>query len=591
LRVLLEAKASPLLRRADGETALSLACSDGDAGRVALLLEHRAEVGSQAADKNSVLIPTVAAGQRAIVDLLVRSASREVLDSCDSKGMTALHTAAKLNMPEMMDILLDAGADPNSATATLRETPLMLCDTVVTARRLLAKGADPSLRDNHRADALMRACRRGRRDMVELLVEHRADVTAVDASRSTALIIACQNSFDLVPVLLRGGAASTEWINVENMYRESALTLAVKNNNVPAVQALVQAGANVNTAAYDGESLLRRARSIDVVRILLNAGAKDTMLRTNRSGENGTALTKACGSRNNLPLVKLLLEHKSNVNATSCYGTPLIIAAQRGDMPLLKYLLAYKPRPRLGARSMIGRTALGHAASSDCVPAVRALLEAKANPRMVDNAKNTPVMLTGSRRCIRLLIEAAPDTVNMVNDIGDTAIQNCFRQTDMNTFKVVKEILSCSRRCGVTPSLDAPAQNLTSPLEKALHTTNLKVVKLLLAHGAKLRAKSVLTLLKRAKRREGKDAQISACLDAVLRHALAVGHAVLPAVPTIAPAAAPTAVPTAVAATAPHAAPSEGAAAATPGMPHAVVRRHDEEDEEEEPVRKRRRRQ
>jgi hypothetical protein len=188
-----------------------------------------------------------------------------------------------------------------------------------------------------------------------------------------------------------------------------------------------------------------------------------------------------------------------------------------------------------------------------------------------------------------MLIEAAPDAVNMVNHIGDTAILCRFRKKEKHYEEILREILSCSLRCGVTVKLDTPGFRISTPIDEALFLANTDLATLLLAHGAKLQNNSVLTMLSRIKNRKDADINISACLNAVLQHALERGSAVLPAAPIRRPAVAPAAAPAAAPGAVSHVLPREKPAAVQQVM--ATEEKEAEEEEEEEPVRKRRRRQ
>lgn len=141
LKVLLRAKADPN-QMADsgvhgvgfiqvGAYPLHLAAKRSHLGTLDILLEARADV--DAADQNgrTGLMVAVASGQRPAVEwLLSRSASMEL---ASHYGYTALHYAAQLPRPRMVEILLRAGAAPNPVDRE-DQTPLHIALTAVLRR-------------------------------------------------------------------------------------------------------------------------------------------------------------------------------------------------------------------------------------------------------------------------------------------------------------------------------------------------------------------------------------------------------------------------------------------------------------------------
>lgn len=94
-----------------GRTALYLACCWDRRDVVALLLQRRA---NPTVAINEGVLPLMAAagrGQAEVVRLLIREDGVD-LDACDCWGQTALHWPALHGHPLVVNILLEAGADP-----------------------------------------------------------------------------------------------------------------------------------------------------------------------------------------------------------------------------------------------------------------------------------------------------------------------------------------------------------------------------------------------------------------------------------------------------------------------------------------------
>ena len=114
--------------RPDGTTRLMAAAHAGDDARIALLLDHGAEI-----------------------------------DAKDDQGYTALMFAANSGRDQAVRLLLSRGADPN-ATDLQRSTPLMFAaqhDHINIVRQLLDSGADPNARGDHGLTALGFALQNG----------------------------------------------------------------------------------------------------------------------------------------------------------------------------------------------------------------------------------------------------------------------------------------------------------------------------------------------------------------------------------------------------------------------------------------------
>jgi ankyrin repeat protein len=330
-------------------------------------------------------------------------------------------------------------------------------------------------------------------------------------------MIACSgpHSDVIVPVLLRARVASTKWLNTEDNAGYTALLLAVTSGKTLAVQSLVQAGADVNKMPKVGQtplSLAANRRTVDIARILLSAGTMDT-------GHCETALIDAC-SRGNLPMVELLLEFKSDINANSEHISPLLAAVSGGHLDVVKVLLAADPPALVNARSTYGTTSLIRA--SDNMPMfVKVLLAAGADPLQTDNFGKTALMRTRDPACIKLLVEACPEVVNVVDEQGKTVVHSwCCSHKDI---MLVKQLFATSESCGVVVDVNKRDYKGNSALDDALNATNHDAVSLLLAHGAIMDDMTIVRALDRDYRSMSSDAKINACLRTMLAHALDTG--------------------------------------------------------------------
>jgi ankyrin repeat protein len=111
-------------------------------------------------------------------------------------GSTALHVACRNNKVDVIRVLLENGADPNSVDdfgqTPLIELMLMENDGNVSAaiELLLEHGADINAKDDEDTTALMYACLSKNKNAVDVLLENRADIHLRDNTGKTALQIA-----------------------------------------------------------------------------------------------------------------------------------------------------------------------------------------------------------------------------------------------------------------------------------------------------------------------------------------------------------------------------------------------------------------
>ncbi|XP_034722215.1 ankyrin repeat and SOCS box protein 2-like, partial [Etheostoma cragini] len=170
-------------RAADGATSLYEATKNGHGEIVELLLSQNADANVPG---KTGLLPLHIAAQRGsdtLVSLLLPVTSRAAVRR---SGISPLHLAAERNRDDVLEQLIMEGFDVNAQLSAeraalyedRRRSVLYFAvanDNEHAARRLLGAGADPD-RDVFRP--LMVAARMGSVAMVELLVQHGADINA-----------------------------------------------------------------------------------------------------------------------------------------------------------------------------------------------------------------------------------------------------------------------------------------------------------------------------------------------------------------------------------------------------------------------------
>ena len=278
-----------------GFTPLLFAARHGDVDAARLLLDGGADVDDTAPDGASALVVATFGGHRAFAQFLLDRAANP---NAAGAGYTALHAAVLTGDVEVVKALLDGGARPNAqvtqATRVTRNgqvlminelllgaTPFALAAkaTEVEIMRTLADaGADARLPLKNGWTPLMLAAGAGwrygvwdRRDRVlphmlatqaelvdeertlaavELAVELRANVNAVDEDGSTALHYVADKGFDRVVAFLAEHDAD---LNATNGRGQTPLAIVVRarTGNIEAAPATAELLRELGAAESD----------------------------------------------------------------------------------------------------------------------------------------------------------------------------------------------------------------------------------------------------------------------------------------------------------------------------------------------------
>jgi uncharacterized protein len=146
---------------------------------------------------------------------------------------------------------------------------------------------------------------------------------------------------------------------------------AARNADPDAVRALLQKGANVNTAEADGTTALHWASHRDDVAsadLLIRAGAK-----VNAANDLGATPLWTASLNGSAAMVRRLLEAGANPNAALLLGeTPVMVASRSGNPDVVEQLLA--KGANVNARGARGQTALMWAVAQRHPDVVKVLL-------------------------------------------------------------------------------------------------------------------------------------------------------------------------------------------------------------------------
>jgi uncharacterized protein len=281
------------------------------------------------------------------------------MDVNQSEEYTALSQAAEMGRADMVRALLQAGADPSFGGICVPLCRAVCSEKVEVVRLLLDAKADVDTQEEDGSTALMQAAGMGDLEMVKMLVAAGADPKVQDEDvQWGGLAKPCPHCGTVFAAVVRerecpqcrrrfkaqeafGSNLNDLPLFVSWSNRFVPLMAAARVGDATIAALLIDAGADVNrgkegitplmTACYFGHA--------DVARVLMERGAdvKREAKTPDRLKQKRSAVGIAAG-RHNVELVKLLWE--AGAPAKDKKPTLLVDAARRGDVPLIRRLIA-----------------------------------------------------------------------------------------------------------------------------------------------------------------------------------------------------------------------------------------------------------
>ncbi|OGT81381.1 MAG: hypothetical protein A3J35_03455 [Gammaproteobacteria bacterium RIFCSPLOWO2_02_FULL_52_10] len=276
-------------------------------------------------------------------------------------GATALHWAAYRGEPDTVRILLDAGADTSAANRA-GVTPLILAaenGNTASIRLLINAGVDPNERFRNGETPLMMAVRTGNTEVIEVLLEHGADVNATETLRGTTALMwaAAYSNPEALELLIRYGADVSKKSGTIKPGRRPYLAPTAKERIDEYRLGFGQGGISIpvdlNRSVPVVEKKLSdlpaevRQRELSSTDVALDDPEQGSDRRGNDPWGGLTALVFAA-RENDSESVKILLASGADVNQVTEYGwSPLLTATQNRFYQLGKLLLENKADPNI----------------------------------------------------------------------------------------------------------------------------------------------------------------------------------------------------------------------------------------------------
>jgi len=308
---------------------------------------------------NSPVADAAMQADKAAVRALIQQKADVNLAQAD--GATAIQWAAYRNDLEIADLLIAAGADvkkPNHDGSTALRLA-SINGSAPMIQRLLKAGADANEVSPNGETPLMFAARNGNPEAVKLLLDQKADVNAKEKLRGTTPLMwaAEQSHPEAIRLLLSSGAdyKAASGFDTKGGRAYLAPTVRQRAESAQAAGGFGGQGKQGKQGRGAGRGQAKQAKAADgtateedVVAAADAAAAEFSFGRTRDTDGGGITPLVFATRQNCLECVKELLEAGADVNQVTHYGwTPLLTATQNRHYKLAAYLLDHGANPNL----------------------------------------------------------------------------------------------------------------------------------------------------------------------------------------------------------------------------------------------------
>lgn len=414
----------------NGGSALIEACTAGATDAVEFLIENGAEYNIVDLDGVTPLMAMAAQGNltgvNAIIDRLKGDMNadqlKEHVNLFSFSGGSAVMFAAAGGHTDATEALITLGADVN---AVAQATPEYLEKLAVMIEEGTVDDNDPHV-DGVTATHV--AAQGGHLDCVKALIKAGVDVTIIDDEDRTPLLLAVKGNYgDVASVLVEAGAdPNTLFIDDDGEQHNLLMdSIIVENGDFSVL--LIEKGADIYSKDDHKVTTLLQASHrgmIPVVKALLTS-------HSSSSGEEGWVDTPsdegitpliAAASEGHVEAVKLLINHKADVNAKDKDETTSLMAASaRGHADIVDVLIS--AGAQVNEQNIDGHTALMFAYNGkNQVETLwerytqfvkEAEIEKSENNDAIDDGGTGPIIreaLDNHTKMVELLLKSGADT-------------------------------------------------------------------------------------------------------------------------------------------------------------------------------------
>jgi len=433
-------------------TPLMSAIVDGDYKLVKKLIAAGVPINTQNPEGFSPLAMAAICGHNDVGKLLLDA--KATIDSIHPELLeVTAYVRSSISPMELLTRFCTSFKRRDPVGLVVMQRALSLGNTMLTKALLFAKAPlNFGFAQEDNASPLHLAASKGHTSVVNVLLDARADVNALDKSHVTPLLAAVKNKHiaaaeKLVaagasllsrtkdgntPLMLASEAGDVsmvrlllsrgkEGLNAENADSMSALALAVKKNRVEAAKMLIEARASLCESPTKRSilSIAVEAHSLEMTRLLLDSKANPDIFseectpplvsasangdieivkqlleaRADPAVERDEGMYPLCCAllNDNTEVAKVLIAAGANLNVRSLdFATPLILAVMQDNAEAVDELI--KAGSTINACNFIGLSALSLAAGAGNIAIMKSLIRAKADLEIRDTGCETPLM-------------------------------------------------------------------------------------------------------------------------------------------------------------------------------------------------------
>ena len=430
-----------------GATPLILASYLGYTDIVNALIEKNVDIKAKDDVDGCMAIHLAAAnGKNDVINILLNKDASNIND-VDNKGNTPLHWASMKDRADTVALLIDNGADIEAKdidnwTALHYAAAFASLQTV---EALVNNGADKNsitkdgnIPVNYAKDETIKTYLSGgkidREDTEEVVEEEteQTEETSTEETTESSETVTEDELNNELDTTQNGSIVAPTAVDLDPKQLE--LLIAVKNNDIIAVNALLKENVNPNFADEEGYSPLHRAvlnDNLDIVNVLLSYKDIDTEIK---------------------------LPYEASVDDWYLGGaTPLLVASYTGNADIVNALI--EAGSDIRAKDDIDGATTIHIASANGNNEVINILLNKDNTLIneADSMKDTPLhwaSIKNQTDTISLLLANGADT-KLANSDGNTVLHYAAMYGDVNTVNVLLEadssLASVENNEGITP--------------------------------------------------------------------------------------------------------------------------------------------